>query len=282
MPTAPHADALRDAAVVLTGATSGIGRATALAIADRPGSLVLHGPEPESEVADLLDQVRSRQRRDAELTYVTADYHDLAEVTRLAERIRVTTDPIDVLINNAGRPAPATRTVSDAGNEITFQVDYLAPFLLTTDLIDLVAGHDRGRIVNIVSATHHSATLHLDDLDLTRQAYTPSAAYAHAKLALVTYTGWLARNRPSPSLDVVSLHPGVISTGLLHAMFSVDGQPPEQAADTVVQITAKREDNGTYYDERVPGTPHPQAADPEVQDRLYERTVELLRGHLSE
>ncbi|MGW0506660.1 SDR family NAD(P)-dependent oxidoreductase [Micromonospora sp. NPDC003241] len=282
MPTGQHADALRDAAVVLTGATSGIGRATALAIADRPGSLVLHGPEPESEVADLLDQVRSRQRRDAELTYVTADYHDLAEVTRLAERIRVTTDPIDVLINNAGRPAPATRTVSDAGNEITFQVDYLAPFLLTTDLIDLVAGHERGRIVNIVSATHHSATLHLDDLDLTRQAYTPSAAYAHAKLALVTYTGWLARNRPSPSLDVVSLHPGVISTGLLHAMFSVDGQRPEQAADTVVRVAAQREDNGTYYDERVPGTPHPQAVDPEVQDRLYERTVELLRGHLPE
>ncbi|MGI5519861.1 SDR family NAD(P)-dependent oxidoreductase [Micromonospora sp. CA-259024] len=275
---AKRLDAIRDANIVLTGATTGIGRATALAIADRAGRLILHGLEREHEVADLLHTVRSTMRPDAELIYFTADYSELAMVVRLARQIRSATDRIDLLINNAARPGPPTRTVSGAGTEVTFQTNYLAPVLLTTRLIDLVGNGPAGRIVNVASATHLSAALLLDDLDLTRHAYSPSTAYAHSKLALVAYSCWLAAHRPSQSLDVVSMHPGVISTRLLHAMFAIAGDRPEHAAANIRYVAFRRDDNGTYYDERNPQPPNPQASDRAMQDRLHEITSRTLRN----
>ncbi|MEV1333910.1 SDR family NAD(P)-dependent oxidoreductase [Micromonospora costi] len=264
----------------MTGATSGIGRATALALAGTAGHLVLHGPEPEHDVRELLAAVRAALRPGTPLTYVAADYGDLAAVTGLARQIRAGTDRIDLLVNNAARPGPATRTIGDDGNEVTLQTNYPAPVLLTTGLLDLIGRDAPGRIVNVASATHLSATLYLDDPGLARHPYSPSTAYAHSKLALVTYSCWLAAHRPRPSLDVVSVHPGVISTRLLHAMFSIGGERPEQAAATIRYVAARRDDNGTYYDERRPAPPNPQASDPATQDRLHDLTARLLRDHL--
>lgn len=272
-------DPIRAATIVLTGATTGIGRATALVLASEASHLILHGLEREHDIADLLRTVRTTMRPDTRLSYFRADYGDLAQVERLAKRIRSATDRIDVLINNAARPGPPARTVNAAGNEITFQTNYLAPVLLTSRLIDLIGDGRRGRIVNVASATHLSATLLLDDLVLAHHPYSPSSAYAHSKLALVTYSCWLAAHRPRRSLEVVSVHPGVISTRLLHTMFSVDGDPPEHAAANLRYVASRRADNGTYYDERNPTPPNPQARDRARQDRLHDLTVRTL--HLS-
>jgi NAD(P)-dependent dehydrogenase (short-subunit alcohol dehydrogenase family) len=265
---------------VLTGATTGIGRATALSIAGQADRLVLHGLEPERDVADLLRTVRAAMRPGAQLSYFAADFGDLATVTRLVDDILGATDRIDLLVNNAARPGPPSRTVTDAGNEVTFQTNYLAPVVLTSGLLDAIGKQTSGRVVNVSSATHFSATLRLDDLTLAHQAYSPSGAYAHSKLALVTYSCWLAAHRPRPSVDVVSMHPGVISTGLLHAMFSVNGDPPEHAAANVRYVASLRDDNGTYYDERNPVAPNSQASDPAAQDRLRDITIRTLRSQL--
>jgi NAD(P)-dependent dehydrogenase (short-subunit alcohol dehydrogenase family) len=261
--------------IVLTGATSGIGRATALAIAESAEHLMLHGIEPEDRVRELLDAVR-RRGSGVRLTYLAADFGDPRAVIELASAIRQRTDHIDVLINNAARPGPPTRTVTDAGQEITFQTNYLAPVALTEALADLVARAPRGRIINVASATHLSATLDLDDLTLARVGYSGAAAYAHAKLALVTWTGWLAAHRPGPSVDVVSLHPGVISTRLLHEMFAVRGQPPEHAAQNIAHVMQLDDDNGTYYDEQTRAAANPQAAQAATQDRLHVLTEAIL------
>lgn len=261
-----------DATIVLTGATTGIGRATALTLAPTAGRLILHGLERDEDVADLLRTVNAAMRPHTHLDYFQADYLDFAGVERLARRIRETADRIDLLINNAARPGPPTRTVDDTGTEVTFRVNLLAPVLLTDRLLDMIAG----RIVNVASATHLSATLHLDDLNLTRHPYSPSTAYAHSKLALVTYSLWLAAHRPSRTLDVVSMHPGVISTRLLHAMFTIGGDPPEHAAANIRYVASRRTDNGTYYDERTPASPNPQATDRAIQDRLHERVLRML------
>jgi NAD(P)-dependent dehydrogenase (short-subunit alcohol dehydrogenase family) len=268
-----------NATIVLTGATTGIGRATALSLAERAGHLILHGLERQDDVADLLGAVRTTMRPDTRLSYLRADYSDLADVERLARQIRAATGRIDILINNAARPGPPTRTVSGAGHEITLQTNYLAPVLLTSRLIDLIGDGRRGRIINVASATHLSATLLLGDLNLAHHPYSPSTAYAHSKLALVTYSCWLALHRPSPSLDVISMHPGVISTRLLHAMFSVAGDRPEHAAANIRYVASRHDDNGTYYDERNPVPPNPQAADRALQDRLHDVTFRAL--HLS-
>jgi len=265
-----------DATIVLTGATTGIGRATAHDLAGRVNRLILHGLEPERDIAELLDTFRRALRPGAELVYLSADYGELADVARLVRDIQAATDRIDLLVNNAARPGPATRTISDTGVEVTWQTNYLAPVALTAGLLDLIGNRRSGRIVNVASATHLSATLHLDDPNLAHHDYSPSTAYAHSKLALVAYTCWLAAHRPSPSLDVVSMHPGVISTGLLHAMFAVGGDRPEHAAGNVLHVAALSNDNGTYYDERQPAAPNPQASDPAVQDRLHDITTRML------
>jgi NAD(P)-dependent dehydrogenase (short-subunit alcohol dehydrogenase family) len=263
---------------MLTGATSGIGRATALAIADRAELLVMHGLEPEREVGDLLRAVRAGMRPDAELIYLAADFGDLAAVADLVAAVRGVTSWIDLLINNAARPGPPTRTLTAEGNEVTFQTNYLAQVALTSGLMTPIGNGSRGRVVNVASATHLSAHLRLDDLTFAGRGYSPSAVYAHAKLALVTYSCWLAEHRPSPSLEVVSVHPGVISTPLLHAMFSITGDTPEHAAGNLRHVAWLRDDNGTYYDERLPAPPNPQATDRAVQESLHEVTVRLLRG----
>jgi NAD(P)-dependent dehydrogenase (short-subunit alcohol dehydrogenase family) len=282
-PSVGHAeelDGIGDATIVLTGATTGIGRATALAIAGRAGRLVLHGLEREPDIAQLLPMVRAAMRPQAQLRYLQADYSDLADVVRLARDIGAATDRIDILINNAARPGPPTHTVSGAGNEVTLQTNYLAPVVLTSALIDLIDSGPPGRIVNVASATHLSATLRLDDLNLAHQRYSPSTAYAHSKLALVAYSCWLAAHRPSPSLEVVSMHPGVISTRLLHAMFSIAGDRPEEAAANIGYVASRRGDNGTYYDQRTPQPPNPQASDPAIQNRLHDLTSRTLRDQL--
>lgn len=268
--------------VVLTGATSGIGRATAAALAAEAGTLVVHGPEPHDDVRPVLHEFRSAMSPGASLIYLPADYSDLTNVVALAEGIRRETTHVDVLVNNAARPGAPRWTSTPDGHETTLQINYLAPVLLTTLLQDLIGAHGPGRIVNVTSATHLAASLHLDDLDLARQAYTAAGAYAHSKLALVTETCRLAGTLRGNGTEAVSVHPGVIRTRLLHAMFSISGDSPAQAAQTMLKVIGRDGDNGTYYDERRPAPPNPLAERPDVQQRLGELTTAALAPWLGQ
>ena len=261
--------------ILITGATSGIGRATARALAPRVGRLLVHGPEPLDEVSHVVAELRGLLRGGASLAYLRADYGRLAEVARLADEILAAADRLDVVINNAARPGSAVRRVTADGNELTLQVNYLAPVALTSLLRDRLAGQDRGRIVNVASATHLSATLDLDDLDL-RHGYTAVTAYARAKLALVTSTCWLADHVAHAGIEAVTVHPGVIATDLLHAMFGGGGDDPERAARAIVDVAGRSRDSGTYYDETRPAQPNPIARDPRVQQRLHDLTTARL------
>jgi NAD(P)-dependent dehydrogenase (short-subunit alcohol dehydrogenase family) len=260
--------------ILLTGATSGIGLATARALAPRAGTLLVHGPEAPDDVAPVVADLRSRLGEGASVRYLQADYGRLADVARLAEEAAAA-DRLDLVINNAGLPGPPARSMSLDGNELTLQVDYLAPVALTSLLLERLAGQDRARIVNVASATHLSATLDLDDLDLGH-GYSPVAAYARAKLALVTYTCWLAGHLPGPGIEVVALHPGIIATDLLHAMFAAGGDRPDHAARNIVAVAGRSGDSGSYYDEARPADPNPVARDPGVQRRLHDLTVAKL------
>jgi NAD(P)-dependent dehydrogenase (short-subunit alcohol dehydrogenase family) len=261
--------------VLVTGATSGIGLATARALAPQAGRLLVHGPEAPEAAAPVVDDLRGRLRPGASVAYLRADYTRLADVVRLADEVAAAADRLDLVIKNAGLPGAPTRTMSADGNELTLQVDYLAPVALTARLLPRLAGQERARVVNVASATHLSATLDLDDLDLAH-GYSAVAAYARAKLALVVHTCWLAGHLPHAGIEVVALHPGVISTGLLHAMFGAGGDRPESAASAVVAVAGRSGDSGTYYDEARPAAPHPDAHDPRVQARLHDLTAARL------
>jgi NAD(P)-dependent dehydrogenase (short-subunit alcohol dehydrogenase family) len=101
-------------------------------------------------------------------------------------------------------------------------------------------------------------------------------AYARAKLALVTYTCWLAEAAARPGVEVVAVHPGVIATGLLHAMFSIGGDSPDEAARALVAVAAHSGDSGTYYDKALPAEPNPAARVPRTQQRLHDVTAARL------
>ncbi|WP_046769545.1 SDR family NAD(P)-dependent oxidoreductase [Jiangella alkaliphila] len=269
---------LAGSTIVLTGATSGIGRATALELAAaRPRRLVVHGPQPAAETAGLVEELDAALGSTGEVVYLSADYGVLDEVAELAAGVRAACpDGVDLLINNAARPGPRTRTLTADGHEATLQTNYFAPVALTTLLFDVIGAGRAGRIVNVASATHFSAELGLDDLELARSGYSPASAYARSKLALVTWTCRLAGRRPRPTIEFVSVHPGVIATELLHAMFSIGGDTPEHAAANLLAVAQRDDDNGTYYDERRPATPNPIALDPVAQELLDGITLRVL------
>jgi NAD(P)-dependent dehydrogenase (short-subunit alcohol dehydrogenase family) len=261
--------------VLLTGATSGIGLATARLLAPIADTLLLQGPEPPGDVVGTIDAIRALGTG-PEIHYLQADYADLGQLVALTDAVLDRTPSVDLVINNAAIAGPARRTLSADGNELTLQVNYLAPVALT-ELLSQRADRPPQRVVNVASATHHTATLDLSDLDL-RRGYSPVTAYARAKLALVTYTCWLAAHHVRPGSEVVSLHPGVIATDLLHAMFSAGGAPPEHAARNIVDVAMRASDDGTYYDETNPAPPNPIAHDTTIQARLLVLTAARLNA----
>lgn len=266
---------LSESTVLLTGATDGIGLATARMLAPRVRHLVLHGPQPDEDVRRLMSDIRRSMGEGSTLAYLRADYGELAQVRALAARVADTAERLDIFINNAGRAGPPRRTLSIDGNEITLQTNYLAAFLLTTMLRPRLAGH-RSRVVNVASATHLSATLQLDDLGLARHEYSPVRAYTQSKLALVTYTCALAEQFGGGPREAVSLHPGVITTRLLDSLFHMRGDPPAQAAANIVHVAGTDEHvNGRYYDEQRPAQPNPTALDTGIQQALLRISIEL-------
>lgn len=229
--------------IVLTGATSGIGRAAARLLAESVGTLVVQGPEPEQNVAALLEELRAVGG--ARIEYVEADFTALDDVRRAAERIRSLAPAIDALVNNAGVPGARTRQLTVDGFERTLQVNFLALALLTDLLVPAIV--DGGRIVNVGSTTHRMTSLALDDLDL-RAGYDPVRAYAQSKLAIVTYSTWLADRLPR-GIEVVSISPGVISTTLLHSMFGSGGASVEHGGRRVVEAITADVPSGSYIDD---------------------------------
>lgn len=261
--------------VVLTGATSGIGLETARRLAARTDLLVIQGPEPFDAVA--------RQRREiahagpAEVVYVQVDFSRLADVARAAETIRAATPHgIDALINDAGIPGAPSRLLTEDGHERTLQVNYLALVLLTELLAPSI--DRRGRVVNLASATHESATLDLDDIEL-EHAYSPVRAYARSKLAIVMYTLWRARSAPDGPVSV-SLQPGVINTGLLNAMFGRIGSGVDLGARSVLAALDAPAHGGEYFDEGELTQPSSEARDADLADRLMAWTWDALSPHL--
>ncbi|MEU1084770.1 SDR family NAD(P)-dependent oxidoreductase [Streptomyces sp. NPDC005908] len=260
--------------VVLTGATSGIGEHTAHLLATEGARLIIHGPQPPRGQTSLLDRLGQMGAHDVH--YLQADFDRLAAADTLAGHIAELTDRVDVLINNAGRPGPPTRQLTGDGNERTLQTNYLAPVLLTARLTPLLRTA-RGRVVHVSSATHLTASLDVDDLTLHRTPYSPAGAYSRSKLALVAHARWLTGQAPEPRFDAVSVHPGVIRTPLLHAMFPIEGDPPPRGAHHVVQAAlATGAWNGQYLDEDTPARPNPLALDAHWRNRLMRHTFRLL------
>lgn len=266
--------------ILVTGATDGIGRQTAQQLAATGANLILHGRSATKLEATraALEPVPGR----GELTTVIADLSDLDAVRRLAIEVdhMIGERGLDVLLNNAGVYFNERR-VGPQGFELTWVVNYLAPFLLGHLLVPALRRADGGRIVNVSSVAHTRGQLRWDDFDFAR-GYSAYAAYAQSKLALVMFTTEFARRHTEIGPLCVSLHPGVVSTKLLTEGFGMEGSDSldEGAATSVYLATVPREQlrehDGEYFVRKRVAPMHPLARDPEACARLYERTRELV------
>ncbi|MBL7499892.1 SDR family NAD(P)-dependent oxidoreductase [Frankia sp. CNm7] len=188
--------------VVVTGASAGIGAAAARQLAALGAQLVLVGRNVERTKAIAAE---------TGALPVIADFARLADVRRAAGEIADACPRLDVLLNNAGGLFPGPTTTED-GNELTFQVNHLAPFLLTALLAPQLAEAPRARVVVTSSVTNAFARLDLADLHFTRRRYQSFAAYSASKLANILFARELARRSDPARLTATAVHPGVVVT----------------------------------------------------------------------
>ncbi|WP_328858011.1 oxidoreductase [Williamsia herbipolensis] len=197
-------NALRDPTVLITGANSGIGRATAQAVASRGSRVVLAVRNRAAGDAVVDELVGGRDRH----VVAQLDLADLDSVRRFADQW---TEPIDVLVNNAGVATPRLLRTAD-GFEMQFGTNHLGHFALTALLLPLVSS----RVVTVASQAERAGRLDLDDLNWSRRPFRNSRAYADSKLANVLFTQELTRRLTASRSPVTaySAHPGLVRTAI--------------------------------------------------------------------
>ena len=276
---------LENRVFLVTGANSGIGKATALGLARLGGTVVMACRSATRGEAARQDVVR-----DSGNSKVYLETVDLAseESTRsFAEQFKRKYPRLDVLVNNAG-VYTSHREVTQDGLERTFEVNYLSGFLLTHLLLDLLKKSAPSRIVNVSSSAHVGGTIHFDDLQ-GEQRYSGFGAYGQSKLAQVLFTRELARRLESTGVTVNACHPGVIRTNLGFGGASVIVRfvrmffkGPEKGAETPIYLAVSPDVEGVtgkYFANKHVREPSRVAQDPDVARRLFDVSVKL--AHLA-
>jgi len=277
---------MNDRVCVVTGATHGIGRATAHQLAQRGATVIVHGRDAGRAAAVAEDIARSTGN--PRVRAVQADFAELAQVRRLAGELDAQ-GAVHVLINNAAL-MPATRARSADGYELTFAVNHLAPFLLTNLLLPRLRHSAPARVVVVASRAHRRATLDFGDLMNERVAGL-WPAYERSKLANLLFMRALARRLAGSGVTVNALHPGVVRSQLfrsapapLRLLLSVFGRwllrSPEAGARTSVYLALAPElagASGGYYSDCRRVTPSAAAQHDVDAERLWQASARLTQ-----
>jgi NAD(P)-dependent dehydrogenase (short-subunit alcohol dehydrogenase family) len=271
---------LDEQTVLITGATDGLGRATARALARRGAAILVHG-RSSARVQETARELRDENGDDRVLPYV-ADLASLAEVTRVAAEVEAAHDHLDVLINNAGIVAEE-RQLSPDGHELTFAVNYLSHFLLTELLLPLLRRAGSARIVNVASIGQ--SPLDFDDVMLER-GYDGFTAYAQSKLAQVLFTVELAERLAGEGengVTVNALHPATLmDTKMARETFGRAHSSVGEGVEALVRLAVSEDVEGVtgrYFDGLEESSAHPQAYDVEARRRLWGLSEALTRPH---
>ena len=273
---------MKTTAILVTGATDGIGRETASQLLALGHCVLVHGRSREK--AERAARSLARPAAGGAVQPVWGDLSSMREVAGLAAQVRSGCKVLDVLINNAG-VLETRRRVSADGFEMTMAVNHFAPFLLTRLLLDALQAAPAGRIVTVSSMVHGSGRLDLGEPSFLPKhgAYSGHAAYSASKLANVLFTVELARRLDGTGVTANCLHPGVVDTKLLHAGFAIQGSPVEAGARTSVFLAASEElagVTGKYWDNCRERPASAEARDPALAQALWNATEQALAAFL--
>ncbi|HEY7261579.1 MAG TPA: SDR family NAD(P)-dependent oxidoreductase [Trebonia sp.] len=269
---------LRGKTVVITGASSGIGAAAARQLAELGATVAVVGRSPEKTRA-VAQRIGGHPH--------PVDYGQLDDVRRLAGDLLAAYARIDILANNAGAIFSA-RTISADGHEMTFQVNHLAPFLLTNLLLVRLAAAPGARVINTASGAYRRARLDLDDLDGASRPQ--QQAYPASKLATILFTRELARRTDGTGITAAAFHPGVVRTDIgrdspvfrvvMNSWLGRSVVPGAgRGAEPLLHLATLADPqllNGTYFSRLRPEEPaNEQARDPGLARQLWDRSAQL-------
>jgi retinol dehydrogenase-12 len=275
-----------DRTFVVTGASSGIGRAMVEDLAARGGHVVL-ASRSEARTRPVLDAIRARHPG-ADAECLPLDVSDLASVRRGAERLLAAGRPIDVLVNNAG--VAGTRALSRDGFDLTYATNHIGPFLLTNLLLPALRASRQGRIVNVASAAH--TTVKTIDWSVLERRSTPKASrfhdYAVTKLMNVLHAKELARRLAGTRVTTYALHPGAVASNIwrsipqpLQWFMKLFMLSNEEGARTPLYCATAPElatVSGRYYDKCREVRPSALAEDEALARELWARTEAIVGG----
>lgn len=301
--------------VLLTGGTSGIGRAAARQLAERGATVLVTGRRRQRGEA-ALEEIRDAHPDDAGAFY-QVDFADLDAVRQLAADVKSDYDRLDVLVNNAGT-GQSTRTLTDEGIEKTFAVNYVTPFLLTNLLVPRLRESAPARVLNTVTVAQHDSAADMQGADLSNlnavatgdydfdpdetlgddTSYDPDHAYVNSKLALLLFTYELADRLAGTGVTVTCFNPGLVGAtdisrhmplrlklfykvAALAARVAPVGllDTQEGAGETLVHHAVDQDlpdGEGTYFDQRDRTDPGSRAHDEELRAHLWEYTADLV------
>jgi len=275
---------MRGKVCLVTGATNGIGRVTALELARLGATVVIVARSEQRGQATLAD-IRAQTGSD-QVEMLIADLSDEAQVKKLAADFRARHDRLNVLVNNAGALNFRRRETVD-GLEMTFSVNHMAYYVLTHTLRDLITASDPARIINVSSGAHYDGVIDFDNLQ-SKGMYWGLRAYSNSKLMNILFTYALSRRLAGTGVTANAVHPGLVATGFAHnngplvslgmLALGLVSLTPEQGADTLIWLAASPDVEGVtgkYWYQRVARRSLAASYDEAAQERLWEETKKL-------
>lgn len=260
--------------ILITGSTDGIGKLTALQLAHTGHTLYLHGRNAKKlarVISEILDASQNKS-----LHPIVADLSKLSEVKRMAQDLNDELDQLDVLINNAG-VFKSSHAQTEAGWDMRMVVNYLAPYVLTHDLLPLIEKAEHPRVINLSSAAQ--APVSLEVLTGKIQA-SDRDTYAQSKLALTMWSFYLAKQYPG--IDVLAVNPGsLLNTRMVQEAFGTHWAPADKGAKILYDLATSEKYagmTGKYFDNDQGsfGQAHGDAYNEAKINQLIATTEELL------
>ncbi len=270
--------------ILITGATSGIGRVSALNFAKNGAQVLVfcRSLEKGKELKDEHNRLLFAQKGSIEL--IQCDLNSLSSIKNACLQVKSTYSSLDILINNAGVWCFQQNFSSD-GIEETFQVNVLAPLLIINELLPLVLKVQGGKIINTASALHQGS-IQFDDIEF-KKSYSSFKSYRQSKLADILLTRLYAKRFEKEAVKFICQHPGVIKTGLVRGgswfaklFFNLVGKSPAKGAENLIFLVhedVEKLENGAYYKNKVATKTDTKASyDLVLAEKLEEVCLEYL------